>query len=352
MRSVHLAHRNMTYLAFAAVALPSSWTMALGGDLMLNQIDPKIKPMAAVAPFFKEADVAIANLEIPLTSAKTATTRKSLADRKAKKQFVLKADPKFGAQIAEIGIDAVSLGNNHAMDYGPKGLAEMLGILDRLGIAHAGAGASERLAKAAAPVRVGESQVALRSFLSFMSDSANNTCWPAVGDRPGLASLKFQGSVDDDARKSIAWLIKDARRTAPFVAIALHWGIEKQAVPTPYQIALGRAFIDAGADVVIGHHPHVLQGAELYNGKPIFYSLGNFVSPRPAQTGFMRLTWQRHALKAVEFMPASISGGKVRPQTGAKAQAEWKRFIKLGETLRKRYPSKRSKALSVSLAKP
>lgn len=339
----------------AAAAMPASWTLAVGGDVMLNGISAKTNPMKAVAPFLSRADIALLNLEIPLTTAKTITPRKSIADRQRKAQFVLKADPAHAAHLAALGIDGVSLGNNHDMDYGPKGLAEMLAVLDKRSIAHTGAGANE--AQAQAPVGVdpeagGEPKIAMLSFLSFMSDGANNTCWPAGTDSPGLSALKLGGTVDAKDRALLARKVKEAEKVSPFVVVMIHWGLEKQTLPTPYQVALGRAWIDAGADAVIGHHPHVLQGAELYNGKPIFYSIGNFISPRPAATALFKLRFEGETLKTTAVLPCGISGGKVAPYPMPKRLAELKRFRGLSEALARRYKSPKSRPLPVVLATP
>ena len=93
------------------------------------------------------------------------------------------------------------------------------------------------------------------------------------------------GTLDGKATERIGELVASGTKGGAFLAVALHWGNEKETLPTPYQVALGRAFVDAGADLVLGHHPHVLQGAEIYRGKPIFHSLGNLVSPRPGVSG-------------------------------------------------------------------
>jgi hypothetical protein len=109
--------------ALALLAAAPSWTLAVGGDVMLNSVTPSAKTFGGVAGLFRSADVAYANLEIPLTRSGKATPRKSAAARAARTQFVLRADPGHARWLDDAGFDALSLGNNHAMDYGPAGLA-------------------------------------------------------------------------------------------------------------------------------------------------------------------------------------------------------------------------------------
>ena len=129
-------------LAAISLAATHSWSLVLGGDLMLNQIPVKYRPLATIAPFLRSANLAVANLESPLTTKKVCTPRKSAAELKARSQYLLKADPAFTAQIADAGIRMVSVGNNHCMDYNGEGLAEMRSALDRSKVVYAGAGSN------------------------------------------------------------------------------------------------------------------------------------------------------------------------------------------------------------------
>lgn len=339
----------ISLLVLGAVTLPQRWTLAIGGDAMFNGIDATSKPIASIESELRKADAAIINLEIPLTSSSTATPRKTAADRAAKRQFILKGSPKHIKSLDRAGIDVVSLANNHAMDYGVLGAAEQRQILDRARIKHAGTGANQSQAEAPAHFKSPKGvDFALISFLSFMSHSSNDICWPATKDKPGLAALKFGGKVDDSKRRRLVELVKRAERTSGFVVVALHWGIEKQSVPTPYQVALARAFVDAGADLVLGHHPHVLQGAEVYRGKAIFYSLGNFVSTMRATSAIFTLNFQRSEFMQARMTPIRMAG-KVWKLQNAEARAELKRFEGLCDAISRRYPSKLSTPPTVVL---
>lgn len=327
-------------------------TILLGGDVMLNGISPKSKPLEKLGPLFKPAGAAIVNLEIPLTDTTKSTPYKSSAELRARTQFILKADPNHAPGLAAIGIDLVSLGNNHAMDYRYEGLAQMQALLTKHGILYSGAGAVRKEAMAPVVYTAADgTKIALLSALAFMSEGGLNHCTPARADRPGVGTLSFGGAVDDRAEKSLAAWVGGARKHAQIVVVGLHWGIERQSTPTPYQVSLGRACVDAGADVVWGNHPHVLQGGELYKGKPILYSMGNLISPKGGATGLVKLAYTQGAYSWAQFLPLSISGDRVAPVTGKPGQRGVKEFERLCSLIQKAYPDKESVALLPSKAK-
>ncbi|MBL8049175.1 MAG: CapA family protein [Chthonomonas sp.] len=325
-------------LIAAAIALaPPTWTLVVGGDLMLNAITPKSKPMAGVAQLFRTADVAYANLEIPLTDAKTVTPRKSAADLKAKRQFVLKADPGHVSTLTSMGLDLVSLANNHAMDYGAKGLNQMLGLLDKAGIAHSGAGANVVAANEVAVFRNRYGiRVGMLSYLCFVGAGALNTCGPASAKTPGIATLNYGGALDEKNLKDLTNRILAARKRCDVLIVAPHWGDERARLPKDWQLRLGRAMIAAGADAVVGAHPHVLQGSEIVGGQPIHYSLGNLISPRPANTGVYRLTFSGKKYVKTERLTYTIAGGVIKRRKGKDAASAAKDLAELDKILARR----------------
>lgn len=321
-------------------------TLVLGGDIMLNGIGVKQKPLERIAAILKPAGAAIANLEIPLTDALRQTPNKSSADVRKRNQFILKADPKHAPGIAASGIDLVSLGNNHCMDYCQPGLVQMQGALGKAGILYAGAG-SDRAAALAPTVYVARDgrKIGLISALAFVGAGALGHCTPARAHSSGIATLAFGGLIDKKAQAVLAQMVQEARKSCDVLVIGLHWGVERQTVPTAYQVALGRACIDAGADVVWGNHPHVLQGAELYRGKPILYSMGNLISSKEGPTGLVKLIYENGEYSRALFLPLQISGGRVAPVSGVAGKAAAKAYKALCEVLQRRYPSKLSKPL-------
>lgn len=321
----------------------TSWTLVLGGDVMLNGIKPSADVFKGIAPVVKSADLAYANLEIPLTNVGSRTSRKSAEEIAARHQFVLRADPGHAKHFAAAGFDTVSLGNNHALDYGPAGLADFIRRLDKERITWFGAGRNWREARRLQVHEVGGIRVGFLSFLSFNTVEAMRKCTPATGKAAGVATLTITGLPDKKAIPIVKAIVDSAKRECDLLAVALHWGIEKQTQPAPNQVRLGRMFIDQGADLVIGAHPHVLQPSELYKGKPILYSLGNLISPRGGATALYRLRFEGAELRGVDYFPAKIFGGKVA-LTGKKPSRP-KAALSAEKTLLKRYPSKQSKGL-------
>ena len=297
---------------FAILAVPPKpHTLVIGGDIMLHGVRVGSNPLAGVAKTFRDADFAMANLEIPLTDAKTPTPRKTAAELRARTQFVLKADPRHQSELTRADFDAVSLGNNHAMDYGPAGLAQERAILAMRGIKATGAGSNGAVAASLVVVTGKDGfRVGLLSALAFMGRGALLKCGPAGPDHGGVNVLSFNGKIDDAAREKLKRWVGEAAKRCDYLVVALHWGIERQTHPTAYQIALGRATADAGADLVWGAHPHVLQPTEKYRGVPILYSTGNLVSPLPGVSALYRLTIARHKSLSLEILPVRIQGGK------------------------------------------
>ncbi len=335
---------------FAALALvvagAPSWSLAVGGDMMLNGIRAGSGPLAAIAPVFLRSDLGYANLEVPLTTARTPTSRKSAEELKARTQFVLRADPAHTAHVAESGVDLVSVASNHTMDFGGTGVNEMLAALETLGLKASGAGrdlaAAEEVAVVDAP---GGVRVGLVSYLAFVGDGALAKCGPAGARSPGVATLAFQGTLGPKQLVRVQRIVAGAKRRCDLLLVALHWGMEREPLPRPYQVSLGRAFVDAGADVVLGTHPHVLQGAELYRGKPILYSLGNLVSALPGDTAVFRLRFGGTKLTQVQVFPVRISGGRAVPLQPRRAIPARAAFVELCAKVVKTYPNRRSRPL-------
>lgn len=309
--------------------------LCFGGDIMLNQVSVKAKPLSRLAPIFGRADLAFGNLEVPLTNSKTPTTRKTAEEIRKRDQYILKADPRHIADLKASNIRLVALGNNHALDYGPKGLYEMQAALTKAGIAYAGAGANADRAMAPAFVSRGKKKIALLSVLAFMSRGGLWKCSPATAKSAGVGVLSFGGSIDDAAKQKLQGWIGRAKQKADVVVVALHWGLERKTLPTSYQVALGRACVESGADVVWGHHPHVLQGAEIFKGKPILYSMGNLVAPRGGETALVTVAFDSPSPTLTEHRIV-IRNGSAVPTPGGTA------LPRLSAQIQKAFPNKHS----------
>lgn len=200
----------------------------------------------------KKVDFAITNLEGPITNNETKLSKTG-------------ANFKFPFETAivldKIGFNAVTLANNHIMDYGAKGLENTISILKKHGILFLGAGKTYDDASEPLKIEINEKKI---SFINFTENEFGNTS----NNNPGANPLDVTNLFHQ---------IKETKSISDFVIVITHGGREHYQLPTPEQRKRDRFFIDAGADVVIGHHPHAYSGYEKYKNKWIFYSLGNFI---------------------------------------------------------------------------
>jgi poly-gamma-glutamate synthesis protein (capsule biosynthesis protein) len=209
-------------------------------------------PFDSTRTLLRGADIAIANLEAPFTR------RGSPFD----KRFTFRVPPQWAAGVRNAGFDVLNLANNHILDYGQDGLFDTIATLDSLGLFHCGAGANDSAAAAPALVRVRGKTIA---FLGF-STTYPEEFW-ATRNRAGTC-FPFQLRMEK--------AIKASRAQADHVVVSFHWGAELATTPKDYQRLLAHRAVECGADVVLGHHAHVLQGIEVYRGRLIAYGLGNF----------------------------------------------------------------------------
>lgn len=199
------------------------------------------------------SDVFMANLENPVT----------YRTQKVKKEFNFKMNPRYLSVLQSAGINVVTLANNHTLDYGPEGLLDSIHYLDSVGIKHVGAG--RNLAEARKPV-VLEVKGLRIGFLGYFGGGT----FAAGVSRPGVAP-RFEATLRNDIQR-----LRQNDKVG-YVVVNIHWGKEKALYPQQWQISLAHLAADAGADLVVGHHPHVLQGIEKYKNAVIAYSLGNFL---------------------------------------------------------------------------
>jgi poly-gamma-glutamate capsule biosynthesis protein CapA/YwtB (metallophosphatase superfamily) len=243
-------------IAFAAPSV----SIAFVGDIMLAETPGKViqsgrDPFAPFAAILARADIRVGNLECVVATKGTL---------EPDKPYTFRAHPRTLPLLAR-HFDALALANNHSGDYGPVAFGEMLDLLDRRKIAYFGGGRT--LAAAHEPLLIERNglRIALLSYNEFFPRS-----FEADADKPGIA-----WSEDEQVQRDIG-----AARTihrADLVIPVMHWGWEQEVVASVRQRQLARLMIEAGADAVVGGHPHVIQDVEQYRGKPIIYSLGNFV---------------------------------------------------------------------------
>jgi hypothetical protein len=322
------------------------------GDLLPQR--PFRESAAAALALLGEGDVAFVNLEGPLTD------RGAAADTVA----WVRGDRSLAAEIGAAGIGVATVANNHAADFGLEGLAETIAALSEAGVRAVGGGPDLDAALAPAVADAG----GLRIAFVGLSATLPNGC--AAGDgRPGIAPVRVISRFvvdpvvieqnpgmapyvetvarERDVERACA-AVAAARDAADVVVAGVHWGVPAgwsarfQSELADYQPPLGRALIDAGADAVIGHHPHELHGIELHRGRPIVYSLGNFLfhalisgelaltrpyppydfaSLRNRLGGIVRLHWDEPGPPArVELAAVATGGGHRGLRRGRRAQ--------------------------------
>lgn len=243
--------------------------LALVGDVMLGRLvnealrraEPS-SPWGDVLPLLQGADWRCCNLECVVSDV--------VPPRLPDKAFHFRSDGGNVAVLNAAGIDAVSNANNHSLDFGPGAMLDMLRRLDRAGVAHAGAGASlaEARRAALAVTRAG-------TRIALVSCTDNEPGWAAGVQTPGIHHVPCQ--PDDAAARALAVQVGHLRSLADVVIVSMHWGGNWGWRPPLEHRVLGRALIQAGADIVLGHSCHVFRGIEVAGRGVIIYSAGDFV---------------------------------------------------------------------------
>lgn len=239
------------------------------GDVMLGRLindvlaeAPPRYPWGDTLPLFESANLRVCNLECAIADAGTPWSR-------TPKMFHFRSDARNVATLNAAGIDFVSLANNHALDYGYEALYEMLGILQREGIAHAGAGRS--IEAAAQPALLTREHVRI----GCVAFTDNEPAWEAG---PGKAGVHYTPIDTTDPRaKRLFDIVYQTREQTDLMIVSAHWGPNWGHRPRAEHIPFAHALIDHGADIVFGHSCHVFQGIEIYKKRPILYSCGDFV---------------------------------------------------------------------------
>ncbi len=282
-------------------------SLAFVGDILLDDLPGKsirrgVDPFAPFAAILNTADIRVGNLECVVATRGSAEPGKP---------FTFRAHPRT-LKILERHFDALALANNHSGDFGPLAFSEMLTLLDRHRLSYFGGGAN--LAQAHAPLIVERKglRIALLGYNEFFPRS-----FEADYDKPGVA-----WSEDEQVRLDI--VNARTRFRADLVIPVMHWGWEHEHRASQRQRQLARLMIDAGADAVVGGHPHVTQDIEHYQGKPIVYSLGNFVfngfSDEDNNTGWLlRLELDRQGVRRWRTFVAHIDRQGV-PHPGSRTE--------------------------------
>jgi len=270
---------------------PAHTRLILGGDVMLSRHVARVArerkdpafPLRDLAPVLQAADIAFVNLESPFSD------RGPMVER----GMIFKAEPEMIAALEVAGIDVVSTANNHARDQGSHGVEFTLDWLERHQIAVAGTGISAEAAHAGAVI---ERKGIKFGFLAYTYDQSNGN-HTDMDDRVAVMDVARM-------REDVAQL----RTRADAIIVSMHAGTEYSPKANAQQVAFAHAAIDAGASVVVGHHPHVTQPWEKYGRGVIFYSLGNLVFDQ-----FQRVETQHGALAEIVFEGPLLAQASLLP---------------------------------------
>lgn len=315
------ARAQKALAALTAGGNEPSWTLLAAGDIGLGRsIYTTMRarqsysyPFEAMADEIQSADLAIANLECALSDERAVVSTSGMT-------FVAPFAAAAGLKAA--GFDALSVANNHSYNGGAAGFLDTLAELDRRGIASFGGGATAQAARAPRILTVKGVKVALLGYSAVTGSPA------ATPSTPGMnyLSLAPWGEFDDAQVKAMEADIRAAHQQADVVVPFYHWGTEYTHAANADQRRVAQRAIDAGADVVLGAHPHWVQGIEWYNGHLISYSLGNFVfdqawSLKTTQGYTLKLTFAGTKLTRAELMPyAIVSNIQPKPATDSPAK--------------------------------
>jgi len=282
-----------------AAAGPAPVTVTAGGDVIGGfGVSGVVGSMGSglfhgIAPFFESSDFGFVNLESPLTNG---------GDPQGWKDVVIKGNPALAPAMGKSGINVVTMANNHAGDMGDSGLLDSFKYCEKAGITVVGAGKNLKTAQAGAVLKTDGAKTAFLGFSDVLPVG-----YPATSSSPGTSP----GRADINAVKNA---IRAAAKKADYVFVGWHWNFEYKRAPSYLESSEGKAAVDAGADIVFAHHPHLLDGVQAYHGGLIFYSLGNLVfsgfSGETAQTVLVKAKVTPHAVDA-KLIPVQVSGSGV-----------------------------------------
>jgi poly-gamma-glutamate capsule biosynthesis protein CapA/YwtB (metallophosphatase superfamily) len=283
------------------------------GDISFNSKNPNLR--GGIGSFlvsnearsiWERSDIRTGNLEAPTT----------LSERKVWSKLTLRAPLNTCRILRKIGFDMLSVANNHMMDFGPEGLNECTSHVTNANIRFGGSGADVRSAVQPNILDHGKGTIAF-------------FCWcDVVQDSPLYATSAAAGVAPFHVNEAVAQ-VKAIRASVDWVVCHIHWGEEFSQLPSPSQRTAARELADAGVDLIIGHHPHVLQGAEVINKTAVLYSLGNFLffpqrwagvnaagerfyaryrlHPLSRQTGMATVTLSKTTAPTIRFTPALLN---------------------------------------------
>ena len=284
------------------------FTMFFTGDVMIQRVtglydDGGINRI--ISEYLEEemvaADMTMINNEFPFS------TRGS---QHPDKQFTFRVNPDYVQMLLDMGVDVASLANNHALDYGVDALSDSFTTLDSANIAYVGAGETKERAEEAIFVEVGGRKIGILSASRVIPVVE----WNIENRQPGLLCTYDSTRLEER--------IREIESQCDYTVVFVHWGIERKAYPEEYQHNLAKAYIDAGADLVVGNHSHVPQGIEYYKGVPIVYCMGNYIfNDDMPDTYATKVTVDTEGNTSLQVIPVDTSNYLTSELEGEEAQA-------------------------------
>ncbi|WP_045222886.1 GlcNAc-transferase family protein [Desulfonatronum thioautotrophicum] len=283
--------------------------LVAGGDFMLSREMPGFVdskgvdwPTRELQPYLFGADIALVNLECVISG------QGNFFDKGERRPYYYRAPAEMINVLVAAGVTATTTANNHAMDFGPEALLEQSALLSRAGIAAAGGGGNIMEASRPVYLRAGDLIVAVISFATEQKRLA------ASVSSGGIFSV--QGNTD--AMDILAPVIREAKSHADLVVVSPHWGTNWREKPSENIRRLAWGIIDAGADAILGHSAHILQGVEVYSGRPIVYDMGSLLFDRVFEnrlrlSALFELLFNQEGLHGLVIRPLRLEPGKVRP---------------------------------------
>lgn len=280
-------------------------SIAFTGDVLLDRgVRQQIMRKGAdwlfsgVSSYFKQCDAVVVNLECPFASVA----------HPVHKRFIFRAEPDWCEALSNAGVTHAALANNHSIDQGRDGLAETISVLDKYGIVPIGVDTASTRCR---PIVIKKGSVCVACFNAVLLSLEN---WVYLDDNI---------NVCQSSATSLAQEIRRYKTAHPrhWVVAVLHWGVEYQSQPSVTQRREALILLNAGADAIIGHHPHVVQEGKYINGKPVFFSLGNFIfdsnKPETSAAEMVRLDFTSDTCRS-RVIPIKIK--KCRPEIVSASQ--------------------------------
>jgi poly-gamma-glutamate capsule biosynthesis protein CapA/YwtB (metallophosphatase superfamily) len=306
--------------------------LLLLGDCMLGRLvnevlenAPPEYPWGDTLPILHSADWRLCNLECVISDRGTPWSAHP-------KAFHFRSAAKNIAGLKTAKINAVSLANNHVLDYGYDAMFEMLEILDRAGIVHSGAGMNLAQASSIATAEASGWRIGLFAFTD------NEPNWEATKDSPGVFYMPVD--LNDSRASRLLDIIQEQRGAVDLLIVSAHWGSNWGYAPPKDHVALAHALVDAGTDLVFGHSSHVFRGIEFYQGRTILYGAGDFLddyavdrTERNDQCFIYIVDVVERTSQSLRLYPTLIRGCRSSRVEGVYAQSITDKMKMLSETL-------------------